>query len=208
MAVWGNRIFGRRSGHVLPGFSKRDMARINAEFEEFDRQLRQAEAELRANPYHPDPRDNPGIEAALQAAPPEAWHRLWSAVDEVLAESEEQRGTWRFENPDGSLCMPHVHYSAAIGRMIGALHAVEAIVDFPYRKWALGSVYPQGAGLATAPVADAARVVTAVVCAERFCDGTILAALGNGTLPAALNRLRAWYDQLNPMDAAEPERPA
>ncbi|MEV6323868.1 DUF6508 domain-containing protein [Nocardia sp. NPDC051787] len=46
-----------------------------------------------------------------------------------------------------------------------------------------------------APVADAARMLTAVVRAERFCDGAILAALRDGTLPAALQRLRIWYQQ-------------
>ncbi|MEU2035510.1 DUF6508 domain-containing protein [Nocardia amamiensis] len=171
------------------------MARINAQFDEFNRKLRQAEAELRANPYHPDPSDNPAIELSLRAARPEAWQRLWAAVDEVLAEDPECHGTRKFENHDGSLCMPYVVYSDAVCRMTEALHSVGTMVSFPYMKWDFKSVYPGGRGLESAPVADAARVLTAVVAAERFSDGSILAALGDGTLASALLRLRTWYAQ-------------
>ncbi|MGV9611336.1 DUF6508 domain-containing protein [Nocardia xishanensis] len=171
------------------------MARIKAQFDEFNRKARQAEAELRANPYHPDPSDNPAIESALRAAQPDAWQRLWSAVDEVLTENPESHGTWRFENSDGSLSMPYVDYSDAINRMTETLYGVDAIVGFPWMKWDFTSVYPGGQGLDTAPVADAARVLTAVVGGERFHDGAILAALRDGTLPAALQRLRTWYEQ-------------
>ncbi|WP_040782356.1 DUF6508 domain-containing protein [Nocardia pneumoniae] len=171
------------------------MARIKAQLDEFNRKLRQSEAELRADPYHPDPSDNPAIESALRAARPEAWHRLWSAVDEVRTEDAESQASWRFENPDGSLALPYADYSDAIRRMIESLHGVDAIVSFPWMKWDFKSVYPGGQGLDTAPVADAARVLTAVVRGERFCDGAILAALGDGTLLSALQRLRTWYEQ-------------
>lgn len=171
------------------------MARIKAQFEEFNRKVRQAEDELRANPYQPDPSENPAIESALRAARPEAWQRLWSAVDEVLREDPQSQASWRFENSDGSLSMPHVDYSDAIQLMTQAVCEVDAIVGFPWMKWDFRSVYPGGRGLDTAPVADAARVLTAVVRGERFSDGTILAALGDGTLPSALQRLRTWYEQ-------------
>ncbi|WP_225731095.1 MULTISPECIES: DUF6508 domain-containing protein [unclassified Nocardia] len=171
------------------------MARINAQFDEFNRKVRQAEAELRANPYHPDPSEDPAIESVLRAARPEAWRRLWSAVDEILTEDPESQASWRFENSDGSLSMPHVDYSNAIHRMTEALYDVDAIVNFPWMKWDFKSAYPGGWGLDTAPVADAARVLTAVIRAERFNDGTILAALSDGTLLSALQRLRTWYEQ-------------
>jgi hypothetical protein len=188
-------LFGKSSGYVPPGYTEEEMARINAQFDEFNRKARQADAELRASPYHPDPSDNPAIESALRAARPEAWHRLWSAVDEVLTEDPESQASWRFKNSDGSLTMPHVDYSDAIHRMTETLYGVDAIVSFPWMKWDFKSAYPGGQGLDTAAVADAARVLTAVVRAERFSDGTILAALGDGTLPSALQRLRTWYEQ-------------
>ncbi|MEU7764432.1 DUF6508 domain-containing protein [Nocardia sp. NPDC049190] len=188
-------MFGNNSGYVLPGYTEEEMARIKAQFAEYNRKVRQAEAELRANPYHPDPGENPAIESALRAARPEAWEQLWSAVGEVLTEDPESQAGWRFENSDGSLSMPYVDYSDAIQRMIQAIYEVHAIVGFPWMKWDLESAYPGGRGLDTAPVADAARVLTAVVRGERFSDGTILAALGDGTLRSALQRLRTWYEQ-------------
>lgn len=194
MPGWWKRLFGKSPGCVPPGYTA-EMARINAQFDEFSRMARQAEAELRANPYHPDPSENPAIESALRAARPEAWQRLWSAVDEVLAEDPQSHGVRKFENHDGSLCMPYVVYSDAVLRMTKALHGVGCMVSFPYMKWDFTRAYPGGLGLDTAPVADAARVVTVVVGAERFSDGTILAALGDGTLASALQRLRTWYEQ-------------
>ncbi|BDT86567.1 hypothetical protein GV791_13200 [Nocardia cyriacigeorgica] len=194
MAGWWRRRSDKNSWHFPPGYSRKEKARIIAQFAEFDRDRRQAEADALANPYRPDPSDDPAIEAALRAAPREAWERLWSAVDQLLVEDQASHGTMRFENTDGSLCMPHVDYSKSVDRVVESLYEVDAIVSFPWMKWKLRSVYPGGRGLEAAPVADAARVLTAVVRAERFNDGVILAALGDGTLQAALNRLRTWYE--------------
>ena len=52
--------------------------------------------------------------------------------------------------------------------------------------------------MAAAPVADAARMVTAVIRGERFGDGTIAAALDDGTLLAAAARLLHWYESERP----------
>ncbi|MFQ6329617.1 DUF6508 domain-containing protein [Nocardia sp. CWNU-33] len=75
------------------------------------------------------------------------------------------------------------------------MYRVDAIVGFPWKKWDRKSAYPGGKGVDTAPVADAAGALTAVVRAEHFNDGTILAALGDGALPSALQRLRTWHEQ-------------
>jgi hypothetical protein len=48
--------------------------------------------------------------------------------------------------------------------------------------------------LDAAPVADAVRMTTAIVRADRFTEGTIGATLADGTLAAALRRLRRWHD--------------
>ncbi|MGW5730742.1 DUF6508 domain-containing protein [Nocardia beijingensis] len=195
MPGWWKRLFGTSPGRAPDGNTEEEMARIKAQFDEFNRSARQAEAELRANPYHPDPSENPAIESALRAAPPESWQRLWSAVDEVLDQKPEAQASWRFENPDGSLSLPHVDYSDAIRRMTEAIYEVDAIVGFPWMKWDFRTAYPGGRGLETAAVADAARVLTAVIRGERFSDGTILAALKDGTLASALQRLRTWHEQ-------------
>ncbi|QBS45163.1 DUF6508 domain-containing protein [Nocardia sp. CS682] len=195
MAGLWKRLFGKSAAEVYPGHTVAETARIKAQFEEFNRERQRAEAELRANPYHPDPSDNPAIESALRAAPQEAWHQLWSAVDEIHTEDPQSLGSWRTNSHDGSLCMPYVQYSEAVDRMTQAVYAVGAIVGFEWMKWDMKSTYPGGLGLETAPVADAARVLTAVIRGERFGDGIILAALNDGTLPAALQRLRTWYEQ-------------
>ncbi|MBF6079051.1 hypothetical protein IU498_30955 [Nocardia beijingensis] len=77
--------------------------------------------------------------------------------------------------------------------MTEAIYEVDAIVGFPWTKWDFKTAYPGGRDLETA--ADAARVLTAVICGERFSDGTILAALTAGTLTSALQRLRTWHEQ-------------
>ncbi|MFI9407826.1 DUF6508 domain-containing protein [Nocardia sp. NPDC052316] len=195
MAGWLRRLFRKTADEVYPGYTAAETASITAQFAEFNRERERAEAELRANPYHPDPSDNPAIESVLRAAPREAWHQLWSAVDDIRAEDPQALGSWRTNNRDGSLCMPHVQYSEAVDRMTQAVYAVGAIVGFDWMKWDRKTAYPGGRGLETAPVADAARVLTAVIRGERFGDGIILTALNDGTLPAALQRLRTWYEQ-------------
>lgn len=79
--------------------------------------------------------------------------------------------------------------------MLRELYEAGAIVGFAWMEWDFRSAYPGGRGLDTAPVADAARVLTAVARGERCCDGTVQSALEDGTLRAALQRLRSWYDQ-------------
>ena len=51
--------------------------------------------------------------------------------------------------------------------------------------------YRSGERLADAPVADAVRMITAIVRSERFCDGAIESAWCDGRFPAALARLRS-----------------
>ena len=56
--------------------------------------------------------------------------------------------------------------------------------------------YRGGGGLDAAPVADAVRIATAIVRADRFVEGALGAALDDGTLHAALSRLRQWYEDM------------
>ena len=41
-------------------------------------------------------------------------------------------------------------------------------------------------------------MVTAIVRADRFSEGTILVSLDDGTLHAAISRLRRWHDDKGP----------
>ncbi|WP_327147365.1 DUF6508 domain-containing protein [Nocardia sp. NBC_01329] len=133
------------------------------------------------------------IKVQLLRSSPECWQRLWSAVDDLLA---EQPSPWelRTENADGALCMPYAVYTDAVNRVVHALDEVDAIVGFDWTRWDGGRRYQYGRGLDDAPVADACRVLTSITRAERFSDGTIGRALDEGTFLAALLRLRRWYD--------------
>lgn len=142
---------------------------------------------------HPDPTDAE-VEATLRAAPPERWRALAAAADEVAAQPPAEWVRWEVgRRVDGATHMPYPVYSDAVERLHGALGAVGAVVVFGWTDWEEGQRY-DAAALATAPAADAARVVTSVVRGERFGDGTIAAALDDGRLLAAARRLVEWWD--------------
>ncbi|MFD7846641.1 DUF6508 domain-containing protein [Nocardia sp. NPDC059764] len=134
------------------------------------------------------------IETRLLGLPPERWEPLWAAVDQLLA---EQPSVWEFrtQNHDGSLCLPYAVYDDAVNRVHDALYRADVIVNFDWTSWDGVQRY-RGEVLADAPVADACRMLTAIVRAERFSDGTIGRTLDDGTFQAALLRLRAWYDSV------------
>lgn len=52
-----------------------------------------------------------------------------------------------------------------------------------------------GVGLAQAPVAEAMRLVTVIVCGERFSDGAIAKAIEDGSLLTAAKRIIAVLDE-------------
>ncbi len=56
----------------------------------------------------------------------------------------------------------------------------------------LGRYTADPAALATAPVTDAVRTLTAIQRAERFGHGNIEGALKSGLMQTALARLRRW----------------
>jgi hypothetical protein len=67
-------------------------------------------------------------------------------------------------------------------------------VSFDWPAWDGAVRYPCGEGMASAPVADAARLATVIVRGERFCDGTLAGAISDGTFSAILARLRRWFE--------------
>lgn len=142
------------------------------------------------------------IEERLRAVPANRWRALWTAVDALPA--GEKPAVWRGGNQigtrvvDGSerpvFQMPYPEYSEAVDRVLDALHALDIIVPFNWPEWDGTGRYRGGRALDEAPVADAVRMMTAIIRAERFSEGTIAAAVEDGTLAAALRCLRRWYD--------------
>ena len=114
------------------------------------------------------------------------WAEIWSAHEAVAAEADHVQ--W------DSLGYPI--YSPAVERLRTALGAL--VIPFGWMDWDGVARYRGGRGMGTAPVADAARMITAVLRSERFTDGSIDGALRDGTLPAAIERLRAWSTRRQP----------
>ena len=133
------------------------------------------------------------IEARLHAAPLERWRGLWGAVHALAAETD--KGRWAGgETVDGVTHMPYVDYSPAALDVIAKVGALGASEPFDWQAWDGIRRYPDGHGLAEAPVAESIRMITAIVRADRFFEGALLAALEGGTFLAATDRLRRWYD--------------
>jgi hypothetical protein len=111
-------------------------------------------------------------------------------------DAEAEHGRWaggdRVEGGD-AVQMPYVVYGEAVHRTIAAVYALGASRPFDWRSWDGLNRYPQGRGLDSAPVAESVRMVTAIVRADRFFEGTILATLDDGTLRAAIGRVLAWH---------------
>ena len=131
------------------------------------------------------------IEDRLRAAEEGRWRELWEAV--AALDEDPEPGRWAGgERVDGVLQMPYVVYRDAVHHMIRAVYALGANLPFPWPAWGGLQRYPRGRGLDAAPVAESIRLVTAIVRADRFSEGTILACLTDGTLAAVFDRLRRW----------------
>lgn len=102
--------------------------------------------------------------------------------------AEESHSTWV-----GLTCT----YSDEVGRVVDGLYQADLIVPFDWAHWWEGRrrYGDNSAAVEKAPVADAVRMITVVVRQDRFVEGGLGAAIENGVLPAALRRLRRWYDE-------------
>jgi hypothetical protein len=139
------------------------------------------------------------IEAKLRAVPGERWDELWSAIEEV--EDEGEHTTWGGGEQvmrviDGVeapvTTMPYAIYSEAVERLRGAIGHAGLVVPFGWMDWDGLQRYRSSRSMEGAPVADALRLVTAIVRSERFSDGSIGGALDSGLLLTALGRIRRW----------------
>lgn len=142
------------------------------------------------------------IEARLGAAPAEAFVELWAAADALAA--EDVHGTWSGgEVVDRVIVdgverevrqMPYVERSEALDRVHTALGRVGALVPFDWPNWGGLARYTTAGAVAEAGVADAVRLVTALVRADRFSEGSLLAAADDGRLAAAVAVIRRWRE--------------
>lgn len=80
-----------------------------------------------------------------------------------------------------------------IAELVRHLYDLGLVVPFDWPDWYRPDRYPAGEGLASAPVADAIRLLTAYVRGDRFCDGALLGGVTDGSIPAAIGSLWVWY---------------
>lgn len=86
------------------------------------------------------------------------------------------------------------HYSRRVDQIVALFYEIGVVFSFDWSSWDGVDHYRGGAGLRAAPVAEAARLATAYVRGERFCDGLLDRAIRDGTFSAILERLLRWYD--------------
>ena len=133
--------------------------------------------------------------AGVVAATPAQWDALWAAVDELLQQPDWVTWVPSQEGPDGVTILGWPDYSPALNVVVDALGGVGAITPaFDWPAWRQSWSDPGGTALRSGPAADAVRYLTSVVRGERFGDGTLDAAMRDGSFPMALARLRRWYD--------------
>jgi hypothetical protein len=148
-----------------------------------------------------DPTDE-AIEARLLAVADDDWDVLWAVVDRVTEETDH--ATWGGGDQVDTIVvdgveqpviqMPYVVYSDVVSGLVQHLYRLGLVVPFNWPGWEGTRRHRAGHGMAEAPVADAVRLITAIVRADRFSDGTIAVTIDDGTLPAAHDRIRHWQD--------------
>ncbi|WP_239161620.1 DUF6508 domain-containing protein [Acrocarpospora phusangensis] len=138
------------------------------------------------------------IAAGLAAHPAERWHALFAAVDALTPADREVTWEGGRENAAGVTQLPYPVYGEGFLRVVRLLGEL-AVVPFDWPGWTRASpLFPEGRGLAEAPVADACRLATAYVRGERFTDGALESGLRNGALDAVVERLRRWFAEERP----------
>lgn len=73
------------------------------------------------------------------------------------------------------------------------LYDLDVAVSFDWLTWYWPGRFPGGEGLASAPVADAVRMLASYLHGERAAAGAVRSGLVDGSIPAAINRLWDWY---------------
>jgi hypothetical protein len=82
-----------------------------------------------------------------------------------------------------------------IRNLVRNLYDLNLVVPFNWSDWYSPDRYPVGKGLESASAADAVRLITSYVRGDRFCEGALVEAVRNDSMPAAIRRLWTWYRQ-------------
>ncbi|MEU2672278.1 DUF6508 domain-containing protein [Streptomyces sp. NPDC007164] len=135
--------------------------------------------------------DDRRLLAHLDRGNADAWRELREALAALTDEDRAVRWSESGQQPDGTWLMGHPVHSERLRRLVGALAAVGAVT--PAYLWQDNPPPAVPADGRLGP-ADAVRAATAVVRGERFCDGTIAQAAGEGLLDAVAESLCVWYE--------------
>jgi len=134
---------------------------------------------------------------ALESAGDDEWRALWRALDAVadLTEYATWAGGDTRTEADGRTVTtwPYPVYDPVVEALRSAIGGAGLSVVYDWPDWPDLPRYRDDPGaLSDAPVADAVRMVVAVLRSERFSDGSIGGALDSGLLQSALGRIRRW----------------
>jgi hypothetical protein len=124
----------------------------------------------------------------------------------LLPKMEAPNATWGAwsetrKQPDGSLAMGIWHDSPLAAKFVERAYAQGwVIADFDWGAWDEGREALNSPGwrewIAAASADDLARVLTALLRSERFCEGSLASAFDAGVLAAVLRRMHAILDEL------------
>ncbi len=136
------------------------------------------------------PADDRRLLAQLRQDDHAAWRELADAVEALTDEDRNIQWGGGHKQANGVYQWPYPIYSKPLLRAVTALSGVGAVT--PEHRWTAGEVPEVPPGGRMHP-ADAVRAATAVVIAERPCEGTIAEAVEIGLFDAVAESLRGWY---------------
>lgn len=115
-----------------------------------------------------------------------------AAFRSELRDPDASAGKWSDQKGSGTaddpLTTPHFEQSDLLNRFVAMAYNAGWIQDFDWTEWSRGSeaklLMRDNASLARATVDQIANVITALVRADRFSDGTLARSFETGTLHA------------------------
>lgn len=131
------------------------------------------------------------VESELRSVPDATWLEAFSAADALTAEDRDFAWGGGQKTESGAIQAPYLAYSPRVRQLYRSLPGAST----DWMKWMRGNpLLSDPSLLATAPVADAARLATVYTRGERFNDGVFGRALQDGSIDAIVARLRTWFE--------------
>lgn len=121
-----------------------------------------------------DSNDDAAFESGLAAPTDERWHEFFG---------------WDITRPDFTDDAP------GFERWYELAYDLGIVQPYPWMEWvdADGKPFFDSRDLSECSLADAIRIVTAIVRSDRFNEGHLVAEMGNGLVTAAVRRIWKWY---------------